>query len=267
MICLFDTELAAAIGVNESILLVNIAYWVNHNRQNERNEHDGKYWTYNSIKAYQEQFPCWSDWQIRNILKNLEASGYILSRSDLNENPMARTKWYTLTDTGERLTQKFRDTNSKKHSGDSTNASEENCNLHLLDSTNASAGKHKSTIYTKEYVHKNTKVKAKTQNPPFAHPSDELVEAWNGFVEMRKELKKPLTVRAKKLIASKLEKLAPGDDAQKAAILDQSVEHSWQGVFPLKGEGRAGSRPQGRQQTAEELYEETLAKMEEGGLL
>lgn len=270
MICLFDTELAAAIGVNESILLVNIAYWVNHNRQNERNEHDGKYWTYNSIKAYQEQFPCWSDWQIRNILKNLEASGYILSRSDLNENPMARTKWYTLTDTGERLTQKFRDTNSKKHSGDSTNASEENCNLHLLDSTNASAGKHKSTIYTKEYVHKNTKVKAKTQNPPFAHPSDELVEAWEGYVEMRKLIKKPLTERAGKLVAGKLQKLAPDDDERKAAILNQSVERSWQGVFPLRDDDEKPSPPRYRpraQRSVQDMTDETMEILRRQGLV
>lgn len=51
---------------------------------------------------------------------------------------------------------------------------------------------------------------------------------------MRKKLRKPLTDRAKKLTLGKLEKLAPGNEAMQVAILDQSVERGWQGVFPLK---------------------------------
>lgn len=51
---------------------------------------------------------------------------------------------------------------------------------------------------------------------------------------MRKKLRKPLTDRAKKLTLGKLEKLAPGNEEMQVAILDQSVERGWQGVFPLK---------------------------------
>ncbi|WP_147369830.1 helix-turn-helix domain-containing protein [Mitsuokella multacida] len=69
---------------------------------------------------------------------------------------------------------------------------------------------------------------------PFAVASPKLCEALRGFEASRKALHKPLTLRAKELIVKKLEKLAPQNEALQVAILDQSVERGWQGVFPLK---------------------------------
>ena len=57
--------------------------------------------------------------------------------------------------------------------------------------------------------------------------------ALNDFAEMRKKMRKPL---------SELEKLAPGDDEKKIAILNQSIQRGWQGVFPLKDEHKPTSR-------------------------
>ena len=71
---------------------------------------------------------------------------------------------------------------------------------------------------------------------PFAVESPKLCEALRGFEASRKALHKPLTLRAKELIVKKLEKLAPMNEALQIAILDQSVERGWQGVFPLKPE-------------------------------
>lgn len=71
---------------------------------------------------------------------------------------------------------------------------------------------------------------------PFAVASPKLCEALRGFEASRKALHKPLTLRAKELIVKKLEKLAPENEALQVAILDQSVERGWQGVFPLKTE-------------------------------
>ena len=71
---------------------------------------------------------------------------------------------------------------------------------------------------------------------PFAVASPKLCEALRGFEASRKALHKPLTLRAKELIVKKLEKLAPENEEMQIAILDQSVERGWQGVFPLKPE-------------------------------
>ena len=67
-----------------------------------------------------------------------------------------------------------------------------------------------------------------------------LMENWNGFCEMRKKIKKPLTDRAAKMILNELERLAPGDNHTKGLILDQSVKRCWQDVYPLKGAKSAG---------------------------
>ena len=50
---------------------------------------------------------------------------------------------------------------------------------------------------------------------------------------MRKSIKKPLTERAWKIIFSKLDSIA-SDTSGKIAVLNQSIEHSWQSVYPLK---------------------------------
>ncbi len=66
--------------------------------------------------------------------------------------------------------------------------------------------------------------------------------ALNDFAEMRKKMRKPLTDRALSLTLAELEKLAPGDDEKKIAILNQSVQRGWQGVFPLRDEPKQTGR-------------------------
>ena len=53
------------------------------------------------------------------------------------------------------------------------------------------------------------------------------------FIKMRNKIKKPLTEKAKELILKKLNKLTDNEN-DKILILEQSIENSWQGVFPLK---------------------------------
>lgn len=58
-------------------------------------------------------------------------------------------------------------------------------------------------------------------------------EAWDGFVEMREAIRKPLTSLATKRILKSLERLrAKGEDVND--VLDQSTIHNWMGVFPIK---------------------------------
>jgi hypothetical protein len=58
-------------------------------------------------------------------------------------------------------------------------------------------------------------------------------ENWDGFVEMRQRIRKPMTPRAASLIIKKLERfMQTGQDV--GAILDQSVVKSWQDVFHIR---------------------------------
>ena len=53
----FDIEVAQMVGVNAAVLLENISRWCEHNQANNTNFHDGHYWTYNSMKAFEKLFP------------------------------------------------------------------------------------------------------------------------------------------------------------------------------------------------------------------
>lgn len=63
--------------------------------------------------------------------------------------------------------------------------------------------------------------------------SEKWNDAFRAFVEMRKAIKHNLTTHAAELIIGKLDKLT-SDETEQIEILNQSIEHSWQGVFELK---------------------------------
>lgn len=94
---IFDGELAKQYGVNEAIMLQNLAFWVQKNAANNRHIHDGKAWTYNSAAAFERLFPFWSPAQIRRILASLEEQGTITS-GNYNDLQLDRTKWYAVSD-------------------------------------------------------------------------------------------------------------------------------------------------------------------------
>ncbi len=64
--------------------------------------------------------------------------------------------------------------------------------------------------------------------------NDNLVEALNDYIEMRKK-QKGFTIKALKLNLNKLDKLA-GNDYEKIDIVNQSIERSWKSFFPIKND-------------------------------
>ena len=89
---------------------------------------------------------------------------------------------------------------------------------------------------------KKSKVKDSNPQSVFAFENytqnADLIQRLNEFIEMRKAIKKPMTDRAQRGLLTKLDDLA-STDVEKIKILEQSIFNSWQGVFPLKQEGRA----------------------------
>lgn len=260
MIYKFDSEVAAIVGINAAVIFDNIGFWAATNAANERNYFDGHYWTYNSINAFQTLFPFLSVKNIRTALEKLESGGFIISGC-YSENKRNRTKWYALSDKGRGF---YTRRNQQQQS------ISQNGNLHLPKTANGIAESGKCTIYT-DNKHTDEKQKVHTHKlAPFDNPSPALTEAWNGYVEMRKLIKKPLTERAGKLVAGKLQKLAPDDDERKAAILNQSVEHSWQGVFPLRDDDEKPSPPRYRpraQRSVQDMTDETMEILRRQGLV
>ena len=95
----FDIYIAQQYGIPEAVILNHIYYCCNHNRANRQNYHDGYFWTYNSIKAYELLFPYLSVKQIRGALNHLIEEEIIIT-GNYNKSSYDRTRWYALTPKG-----------------------------------------------------------------------------------------------------------------------------------------------------------------------
>lgn len=93
----FNIEIAELVGLEASVILNNLYFWVEHNKANNTNFNDGRYWTYNSIKAYEKLFPYLTKHKIINALKTLEDYGFIVT-GNYNKSSYDRTKWYSVNE-------------------------------------------------------------------------------------------------------------------------------------------------------------------------
>ncbi len=90
-----NVELAETIGLNESIIVQQIHYWLEINKKQKKNLKEGRYGTYNTYLEWQKQFPFWSVTTIRRIITRLESEGILISEN-WNQAKYDRTKWYSI---------------------------------------------------------------------------------------------------------------------------------------------------------------------------
>ena len=93
----FDAALAVKYGLNESIILCQLEFWVRKNRENNKNFREGRYWTYNTNKELTKYFPYLTERQINYTIQKLKKDELIIT-GNFNKQPLDRTIWYTLTD-------------------------------------------------------------------------------------------------------------------------------------------------------------------------
>jgi uncharacterized phage protein (TIGR02220 family) len=93
----FNVDIAKKYGVDCAIILENMSFWIEKNKANKKHFYKGRYWTYNSIKAFSELFPYWSVHQIGRILREIEAQGLVVS-GNFNKAGYDKTKWYSIND-------------------------------------------------------------------------------------------------------------------------------------------------------------------------
>ena len=108
----FDIRLAKKFGVEEAIMLSNFQFWILKNKANEKHLHEGKTWTYNSIKSFAKLFPFWSEKQIRRILDSLIKQG-VIQTGNFNNSQYDRTIWYCFVDETKWLSEKVNTTSEK----------------------------------------------------------------------------------------------------------------------------------------------------------
>ncbi len=128
----FDTDIAQRFGVNEAILIQNLAYWIRKNEANDKHFHDERYWTYNSAEAFAALFPFWTVNQVRRLLSRLVEIG-VLVKGNYNASQYDRTAWYAFA-----------------------NSYLQNCKIHFANLQNGSGESVKSNNIIEDIANVNT---------------------------------------------------------------------------------------------------------------
>jgi hypothetical protein len=201
----FDPVIAKQVGVNAAVIYQNILWWAEKNAANGKHGHDGLWWTYNSITAFEELFPYMTAKQIRTALTKLEDDG-LVAVGCYNKSQYDRTKWYSPI-----------------------------CPTGQMD----------LPIEANGFDQKGRPIPViNTDNKPVvnieAFPDWLPMDAWQGWVDMRKQRKRPLTDRATSRAINKLDAIrAKGHDI--AELLDRSTINGWLDIYEPKGTNNAGN--------------------------
>lgn len=115
----------------------------------------------------------------------------------------------------------YKELNNKELNKESKKEDINNTQIEHLEKSTCSKKKKNTLSY-------DDLVSAYTQN-------EELQNALKAFLQMRSFIKKPMTEYALKLMLKTLDELG-NDDNTKVAILNRSITHNWQGIFPLSNE-------------------------------
>lgn len=203
----FDPEIAEIVGVNAATIYQNIVYWVEKNQANDKHLYDGQYWTYNSIKAFGEQFPYLSAKQIKTALNKLIDQGFIV-KGDYNKANFDKTCWYGIAQKGQSII--------PQGPMEGTNRA------------NGLAPEGQPIPDSKPNIKPDSKL-ARDAQPAKSTPRSELEKVLSAdmakvVIEHRKAIRKPLSTFAAKLIADQLAKISDPNDGARMMI-----ERAWQG--------------------------------------
>ena len=168
----FRADVAKSLGVDQAIILGNLAFWIIKNKANERHFYEGYFWTYNSARAFAELFPYWSPSKISRILRDLEKKSVIKSGS-FNKHSYDRTKWYTICD--ETILQKYTIDDAESKDG-------------TLDSDEPIPDlKHSSQQHIVKSIEEGEDVNSKNASISKTETKEAILEFQNGFAEYHAE--------------------------------------------------------------------------------
>lgn len=274
-------SVAMEVGVEAAILLEDIYYWVNHNREREHNFNEGYYWTVNSYQDFVNRFPCFSVGKIKRLLAQLKTAGFIEARHYRNYDPRNRSLWYRTTQkTAEHYTSLAEAANQRNgdefdtfqgHKSDLTCAS-----VKSDQCMSQNRPMHRTKTHFPSILTNSTNIRAHTKkgaNAPdissghcptafMAVEDEQLRSALQAFAAERNLHRKPISNQAATLLLMKLEKLAPQDINAQLEIINHSIINGWADFFPLPQSRNTNKEKaaDGHVSPTRNLYEETLAK-------
>lgn len=203
-------SLAKSVGLNEAIFIQQIHYWLH----DSKHLHEGRYWTYNSIRAWLDQFPFWSARTLRRIVESLERSGLIIT-GNFNRDNRDRTIWYSIN----------YDALDKMHVAKMAMPNGQNGHVpHVA----------KMAKPLPETTHETSTKTSKTHGA--VAPVVEITlphgvafsSAWTEWMDYRRSKRKPVSIAAAR---KQLETLAAVSEAEAVAAINKAISSDWQGIF------------------------------------
>lgn len=85
-------ELACEIGLNESMVLLQLEFWI---RLSGKKQKDGRFWIYESLTDFHEIFSFWSPATINRIVHSLQEKK-LIHVGNFNKLKFDRTRWFAL---------------------------------------------------------------------------------------------------------------------------------------------------------------------------
>ena len=238
-----NKDLIKELGLEEAILLGELAseydYW------NNKNEIEDGYF-YSTIENIEEKTTL-TAYKQRKCLENLKNKGII----DIQIRGIPAKRYIKINE--EKVIEIF----NNKLLKDLTTGCKKTSQLEVkkLNGNN-------NIINNNIKKEKNKKRKTFEEVLAENNCSEELESSIRDFIDMRKTIKKPMTSKALELLFKNLEKLTNLEE-EKIAILNQSIEHSWQTVYPLKTNNMRNSS---KGEIKEEEKQEELKEIDISGL-
>lgn len=93
----FDIEVAKEYGMKEAVLIAHFQFWLKKNAADNRNQHDGRFWSYNTTEVIAQSFPYLSINEVRNGINALVKAGVLL-KANYNRAAYDQTRWYAFQD-------------------------------------------------------------------------------------------------------------------------------------------------------------------------
>lgn len=109
--------MASKYGIEAAIIIHNLHYWILKNVANKVNNHDGRFWTYNSSSAFGKLFPYMGARKVYRVLNKLAGLGSkddekekekekkeekkeppFIIIGNFNRDPFDHARWYSFTD-------------------------------------------------------------------------------------------------------------------------------------------------------------------------
>ena len=238
----FNIEFAKLYGIEEAIIVHNLYFWIIKNIANNVHEHNGKFWTYNSNNAFVALFPYMNKTKICRVMAHLESEGIII-KDNFNKDNRDRTLWYSFADEGINI---LNDCGYDISKMTKCTVQNELCKIQNEPPLPYNKQTNNKQEYKKENIDNKLSIKEKKEksfskktasynaNADLSYVDAPYIAIWQEWLDYKTEIKKQYkTQRGAKSQYQTLIKYANNNPILANAIVKISIEHSWDGLFPL----------------------------------